>query len=155
MEKKKIKFILNGSEYTREVLHSQLLTDFLREEMGLTGTKVSCGKGECGACTIIMNDKPVNSCMIFAVQIDGADLLTIEGLEKNGKLTPLQNAFIEEGAVQCGYCIPGMVMSGYALLKNNPKPSVEEIQNAISGNLCRCTGYVKIIKAIQKASEQI
>lgn len=153
MEKIKISFNLNGKDYTKEVLPNLILTDFLREEMKLTGTKYSCGKGECGACTVILNGNPVNSCLIFAAQIDGCSILTIEGLAEPGQLHPIQKAFIEEGAVQCGYCIPGMVMSAYALLKNKPKPTLKDIQEGISGNLCRCTGYVKIIKAIQKAAE--
>lgn len=153
MNKVKINFTLNGRKYSKEVAGDMLLTDFLREEMKLTGTKVSCGKGECGACTVIIDEEPVNACLVFAAQIDGRNITTIEGLADEGKLNPLQQAFIDEGAVQCGYCIPGMIMSAHAFLKKNPTKDESKIQEAISGNLCRCTGYVKIVKAVQKASE--
>lgn len=155
MEKVSIKFKLNGKEYAREVASDLLLVDLIREDLKLTGTKISCGKGECGACTVIMDGKPVNTCIILAAQADGADITTIEGIAEEGKLHPIQQAFIDEGAVQCGYCIPGMVMSAKALLDKNPHPSTGEIQEGISGNLCRCTGYIKIIKAIEKASKDI
>jgi len=153
--KKKIKVKINGANYEKEVDEAKTLVNFLREDIGLTGTKEGCGKGECGACTVILDGKPVLSCLIPAVLADGSEILTIEGLSKDGKLHKLQEAFIETGAVQCGYCTPGMIMSAYALLKENPSPTDEEIKTAISGNLCRCTGYVKIIEGYVKIIEGI
>ena len=128
------------------------LLDFLREDLGLKGTKRGCDSGQCGACTIIMDGKTVNACLILAIQADGKEILTIEGLSSGGRLHPLQEAFVEEGAVQCGFCTPGMILSAKALLDEKKDPSGEEIREALSGNLCRCTGYVKIIKAVQKAA---
>jgi len=128
------------------------LLDFLREDLGLKGTKRGCDSGQCGACTIIMDGKTVNACLILAIQADGKEILTIEGLSSGGRLHPLQEAFVEEGAVQCGFCVPGMILSAKALLDEKKDPSGEEIREALSGNLCRCTGYVKIIKAVQKAA---
>lgn len=128
------------------------LLDFLREELGLKGTKKGCDSGQCGACTIIMDGKTINACLVLAIQADGKEILTIEGLSSGGRLHPLQEAFVEEGAVQCGFCVPGMVLSAKALLEEKKDPSEEEIREALSGNLCRCTGYVKIIKAVQKAA---
>jgi len=125
----------------------------LRDDLGLTGTKEGCGKGECGACTVLIDGKPVNSCLMFAYQANGSKVTTIEGLEENGELHPLQEAFVEEGAVQCGFCTPGMIMAAKAILDANPKPTREEIRQGISGNLCRCTGYVKIINAIEAAAK--
>ncbi len=128
------------------------LLDFLREDLGLKGTKRGCDSGQCGACTIIMDGKTMNACLVLAIQADGKEILTIEGLSSGGRIHPLQEAFVEEGAVQCGFCVPGMILSAKALLDENNDPSEEEIREALSGNLCRCTGYVKIIKAVQKAS---
>ena len=128
------------------------LLDFLREDLGLKGTKRGCDSGQCGACTIIMDGKTMNACLILAIQADGKEILTIEGLSSGGRLHPLQEAFVEEGAVQCGFCVPGMILSAKALLDEKKDPSGEEIREALSGNLCRCTGYVKIIKAVQKAA---
>ena len=128
------------------------LLDFLREDLGLKGTKRGCDSGQCGACTIIMDGKTANACLILAIQADGKEILTIEGLSSGGRLHPLQEAFVEEGAVQCGFCVPGMILSAKALLDEKKDPSGEEIREALSGNLCRCTGYVKIIKAVQKAA---
>ena len=128
------------------------LLDFLREDLGLKGTKRGCDSGQCGACTIIMDGKTVNACLILAIQADGKEILTIEGLSSGGRLHPLQEAFVEEGAVQCGFCVPGMILSAKALLDEKKDPSEGEIREALSGNLCRCTGYVKIIKAVQKAA---
>ena len=128
------------------------LLDFLREDLGLKGTKRGCDSGQCGACTIIMDGKTVNACLVLAIQADGKEILTIEGLSSGGRLHPLQEAFVEEGAVQCGFCVPGMILSAKALLDEKKDPSGEEIREALSGNLCRCTGYVKIIKAVQKAA---
>ena len=128
------------------------LLDFLREELSMKGTKKGCDSGHCGACTVIMDGKTINACLVLAVQADGKEILTIEGLSSGGKLHPLQEAFVEEGAVQCGFCVPGMILSAKALLDEKDDPSEEEIREALSGNLCRCTGYVKIIKAVQKAA---
>ena len=128
------------------------LLDFLREELGMKGTKKGCDSGQCGACTVIMDGKPINACLVLATQADGKEILTIEGLSSGKRLHPLQEAFAEEGAVQCGFCTPGMILSAKALLDDKKDPSEEEIREALSGNLCRCTGYVKIIKAVQKAA---
>ncbi len=143
---------VNGARRTAEVDATTTLVETLRGPLGLTGTKVGCGRGECGACTVILDGRPVNSCIVFAAQCDGRDVLTIEGLAANGTLHRIQEAFVEAGAVQCGYCTPGMVMSAYALLRENPRPTREEIRQAIAGNLCRCTGYVKIVEAVERAS---
>lgn len=130
--------------------------DVLREDLNFTGVKEGCGIGECGACTVLMNGKPVNSCLVLIGQAEGSEVVTIEGLKgKNGELHPLQEAFIEAGAVQCGYCIPGMILSAEALLQNNPHPTEDLIKEAISGNLCRCTGYRQIIDAVKIASKKI
>lgn len=151
----KISLKVNGRKYTREASETKNLLHFLREDLGLTGTKEGCGAGECGACTIIMNGKTVNSCLILAVEADGAELETIEGEAKNGKLSKLQQAFHNNHAVQCGFCTPGMVMSAKALLQKNPKPTADQIKEAIEGNFCRCTGYQQIIEAVQDASGQL
>ena len=147
----KINFVLNGEEIIDEVPVNITLLDYLRDYLRLTGTKEGCGKGECGACTVIMNGRSVNSCMVLIPQVDGKNVLTIEGLSKNG-ITKIQKAFVEEGAIQCGFCTPGMVMSTYYLLSKNPHPNEEEIREGLSGNLCRCTGYKKIIEAVKRAS---
>lgn len=149
----KIKFTVNSEEREIVTEPTRTLLSILREELGLTGTKEGCGKGECGACTVIMDGNPVPSCLVLACQLDGCEITTIEGLSEDGNLDPLQKAFIEEGAVQCGFCTPGMIMSAKALLMRNPSPTEDEIKEAISGNLCRCTGYTKIVKAIEKASK--
>ncbi|NIN66735.1 MAG: 2Fe-2S iron-sulfur cluster binding domain-containing protein [Anaerolineae bacterium] len=144
---------LNGEEVTIEVKPDALLVDVLRGELELTGTKEACGAGECGACTVLLDGDPVTSCIVPAGKAQGREVLTVEGLASGGELHPLQKAFIEYGAVQCGYCTPGMLMSAKALLDRNPHPSEEEIKEAISGNLCRCTGYVKIVEAIKAVGE--
>ncbi len=144
---------VNGTEYHVTTQTSRTLAEVLREDLGLLGTKIGCNKGECGACTVIMNGRPVTSCLVLAVQAEGASITTIEGLMEDGRPSPLEQAFIEEGAVQCGFCTPGMVMSAEALLAVNPRPSVTQIESALEGNLCRCTGYKKIVAAVQKASE--
>ncbi len=149
----KIKFKVNNEVVEREVDPSIRRTDFLREDLDLTGTKEGCGAGECGACTVLINGKAVNSCLVLVGQCEDKEIITVEGLAKGNTLDPLQDAFIKEGAVQCGYCTPGMLMSAKALLLENSKPTEEEIRKSISGNLCRCTGYVKIVKAIQTAAE--
>lgn len=146
---------VNGKNIAVEVEEDKTLLYLLREVLGLTGTKEGCGIGECGACTVLMDGKPVNSCLVLAGQADGKEVTTIEGLAENGKLHPIQESFVEVGAIQCGYCTPGMVMSAKALLDNSPAPSSDEIRTAIAGNLCRCTGYVKIIKAIKTAAGKV
>ncbi len=149
-------FILNQREVTVSVAPNRRLLDVLREELHLTGTKEGCGIGECGACTVLLNGRPVNSCLILAGQAQGSEITTIEGVEtEDGDLHPLQEAFLEEGAVQCGFCTPGMVLSALALLRKNPGPSEDEIKEAISGNLCRCTGYKQIVEAIKAAAVKL
>ena len=150
----KIVFTLNKQEATYHGSGSVRLLDVLRDEFGLTGAKEGCGKGECGACSVLLDGKVVNSCLVLVSQVDGRDVVTIEGLEQDGVLDPVQQAFIDEGAVQCGFCIPGMVLSAKALLTENAQPTEEEIKQGLSGNLCRCTGYSKIIAAVQRAASQ-
>lgn len=144
---------VNGISVEIPVRPTWTLLRVLREELHLTGTKKGCEQGDCGACTVIMNGKAVNACLVLALQAESQEIVTIEGLGTEDNPHPLQKSFIEEGAVQCGFCTPGMLMSAAVLLKKNPSPSLEEIKKAISGNLCRCTGYSKIIKAIQSASK--
>lgn len=151
MKTVRINFVLNGDEITDEVPVNITLLDYLRDYLHLTGTKEGCGKGECGACTVIMNGRSVNSCMVLIPQVDGKNILTIEGLSKRG-ITRIQDAFVKEGAIQCGFCTPGMVMSTFYLLSKNPNPDEGEIREGLSGNLCRCTGYKKIIEAVKRAS---
>jgi len=143
---------VNGATYTREVEPRDLLVYFLREELGLTGTHVGCDTSQCGACTVLIDNRPVKSCTMFAVQADGRQLTTIEGLATDGKLTPLQEAFWNEHGLQCGFCTPGFIMTATALLESNPRPSEEQIRKGLEGNLCRCTGYANIVKAVQVAS---
>lgn len=150
----KVSIKVNGKEYVREIGPLLRLIDFLRDELKLKGTKEGCGEGECGACTVIMNGRTVNSCLVFAAAANGADIVTIEGVGLN-ELHPIQQAFIEAGAVQCGYCTPGMVLSAKAMLDNNLEVTEEEIREGISGNLCRCTGYDKIVAAIQLAQRRL
>jgi aerobic-type carbon monoxide dehydrogenase small subunit (CoxS/CutS family) len=144
---------VNGRQVECDVDPSMRLLDLLREELHLTGTKEGCGEGECGACTVLLDGRPVNSCLILAPQADGKAVLTVEGLSADGKLHPVQQAFVEKGAVQCGFCTPGFIMSAVALLETNPAPSDEEILTALEGNLCRCTGYVKIVEAVRHAAK--
>lgn len=148
-----IRLTVNGESYTVAVQPAESLLDVLRDKLGLTGTKKGCNRGDCGACTIIMDGKTVNACLVLAVEANDKEVLTIESLANGGRLHPIQEAFIQYGAVQCGYCTAGMIMSAKALLDENPEPTEEEIRRAIGGNLCRCTGYVKIVDAIKKASE--
>jgi carbon-monoxide dehydrogenase small subunit len=150
-----IKIAVNGEDYELLVKPNELLIDLLRNRLDLTGTKEGCGTGDCGGCTVLVDGKPLNSCLTLAVEVDGKNILTIEGLAQGGELHPLQKAFVDEGAVQCGFCTPGMILSAKALLDENPHPSEEEIKRGIAGNFCRCTGYKKIIKAIQAASLRI
>jgi carbon-monoxide dehydrogenase small subunit len=147
-----VRLTVNGVEREADVPSSATLAGLLREHLGLTGTKIGCGRGECGACTVLLDGLPVNSCLVFAAQCRGRDVTTVEGLAENGELDRIQRAFVEAGAVQCGFCTPGMIMSAHALLASNPHPSREEIEEALSGNLCRCTGYVKIVDAVLDAS---
>lgn len=144
---------VNGNEVEVSVDPAAMLVDVLREDLQLLGTKIGCREGECGACTILMDGMTVNSCMVPALKAQGRTILTIEGVGTHNHPHPLQTTFAEEGAVQCGYCTPGFVMSAYALLQKNPTPSEEQIREAIAGNLCRCTGYVRIIDAIKKVAE--
>jgi carbon-monoxide dehydrogenase small subunit len=153
--KKKIQVTLNGKKTDLEVPSHRLLLDLLRDEIGLTGTKEGCGTGDCGACTVLLNGKPVNSCLIFSGELDGADIVTIEGLKIGPELHPVQRAFVQDGGVQCGYCTSGMLMMSKALLDENSDPSEDDIRFAISGNLCRCTGYAKIVKAVQDAAREL
>jgi carbon-monoxide dehydrogenase small subunit len=150
--KKNIRITLNGKSTNLEVSNHRLLLDLLRDEIGLTGTKEGCGTGDCGACTVLLNGNPVNSCLILSGELDGADIVTIEGLKIGPELHPIQKAFIQDGGAQCGYCTPGMLMMSKALLDENPDPTEEEIRFALSGNLCRCTGYAKIVEAVQEAA---
>ncbi|TVR05648.1 MAG: (2Fe-2S)-binding protein [Spirochaetaceae bacterium] len=151
----KITVTINGQKYQRDVQESQTLLGFLRADVGLTGTKGGCGAGECGACTVIMNGEAVNSCLVLAVEADGATLQTIEGETVKGKLSPVQDAFARHHAVQCGFCTPGMIMTVKDLLARNPKPSRDEVIHGIEGNFCRCTGYQQIIEAVLDATGQL
>jgi len=145
---KHVRCSVNGQVFDKTIEDDMSLLSFLRNELGLTGTKEGCGEGDCGACTVIVDGKTVNSCLFPAPLADGSDILTIEGLEKNGELSRIQESFISHGAIQCGFCSPGMIMSVYCLLQNNPKPTEDEIRRAISGNLCRCTGYQQIVDSV-------
>ena len=150
-----IRFAVNGREVSVETDAETRLLDVLREDLHLTGTKEGCGEGECGACTVLLDGLPVNSCLIPAPQVEGREVLTIEGLADGHRLHPLQAAFVEQGAVQCGFCTPGFVLSAYALLRSNSSPTDEEILTALEGNLCRCTGYGKIVSAVRSAAERM
>jgi aerobic-type carbon monoxide dehydrogenase small subunit (CoxS/CutS family) len=151
--KEKIHLYVNGEEVFGEVEPNKTLLYFLREELGLTGTKEGCNAGECGACTVILNGKPVNSCLVMALEANEGEVFTIEGEAKNGELSELQKAFIEYNGFQCGFCTPGMIMSARALLNRNPNPTHEEIIEAMQGNLCRCTGYETIIQAVEAVAK--
>jgi len=153
MAEKKIKLNVNGKQLRVPVRPTDTLVDVLRDTLGLTGTKKSCGVGDCGACTVVVDGKAIHSCLTLAMDVQGRTITTIEGLEgEDGTLHPLQEAFVENGAIQCGFCTPGMIMSAKALLDEVPNPAEEEVRQALSGNLCRCTGYVKIIQAVLEAS---
>ena len=151
---RKIEITVNDVMHEVGVQPWDTLLDVIRDKLGLTGTKESCGLGECGACTVIMNGKTVNSCLVLAVEADGKQVTTIEGLARGEKLHPIQQAFVDEGGLQCGFCTPGMIMSAKAMLDENPNPTEDEIKRGISGNFCRCTGYTKIIKSIQTAASK-
>ena len=152
--KRLISVTINDRLYEWAVEPNLLLVDLIRYELGLTGTKKGCGLGECGTCTVIMDGKPVNSCLVLAVQANGREIQTIEGLETEEGLHPIQRSFVEKGAIQCGFCSPGMILSAKNLLEKNPRPTEAEVRMAISGNLCRCTGYQKIVEAILGATEE-
>jgi len=147
-----VKVAINGEKYEAEVEARLLLVHLIRENLRLTGTHIGCDTSHCGACTVLLDGRPVKACTVFAVQVHGREITTVEGLEQDGKLHPLQEAFMAEHGLQCGYCTPGMLMTGVAFLKKNPRPTEDEIRHAISGNLCRCTGYVNIVKSIQRAA---
>ena len=149
MEKRLLKLRVNGEDHEVYSAPWHTLQEVLRYDLGLTGTKKGCDTGYCGACTVLVDGKAVKSCVVFARQVQGKDILTVEGLSRNGELDPLQQSFIDKFAIQCGFCTPGMLLSAKALLMENPNPSLEEIKEAITGNLCRCTGYKKIVEAIQ------
>lgn len=151
--KYEISFTLNKEAIKLEVVPNKTLLEMIREDLDLTGAKEGCGAGECGACTVLVNGKPINACLMLAVEADGKDIITIEGLAPETGLDELQQSFIDHAALQCGYCTPGMIMSGKALLIENPTPTEAEVIDAISGNLCRCTGYKKIIEAIMDVSD--
>ena len=155
MSKHTVTIEINGSSFTREVDSRLLLVHFLRENLQMTGTHIGCDTTHCGACTVLMDGRSIKTCTVYTVQANGKSLTTIEGMETEGKLHPLQEGFHEEHGLQCGFCTPGMIMRAAELLEKNPNPSEEEIRMGISGNLCRCTGYVNIIKAVQYAAEKI
>ena len=152
MAKHRIKVTVNGAAREADVDSRLLLVHLIREDFRMTGTHIGCDTTHCGACTVLLDGKPVKSCTVLAVQADGREVMTVEGLEKDGKLDPIQEGFWQEHGLQCGYCTPGMMLTGYALLKSSKSPSEGEIRHAISGNLCRCTGYVNIVKAVQYAA---
>ncbi len=152
---KQVGLTVNGTLYELDVQPWETLLEVVRDRLGLTGTKEGCGLGECGACTVIMDGRTVNSCLVLAAEADGKQITTIEGLADGEKLHPIQEAFVENGGLQCGFCTPGMIMSAKALLDENPDPSEGEIRKAIAGNLCRCTGYTKIIESITSAAKKM
>jgi aerobic-type carbon monoxide dehydrogenase small subunit (CoxS/CutS family) len=155
MQQKKISLRVNGINYRVDIDPWRTLVEVLRENLGLTGTKISCNEGECGACTVLMDGSPVASCLVLAIDAQGKEIVTIEGLSEGEKLHPIQEAFLKNGAIQCGYCTPGMVMSAKTLLDNNPHPTALEVRKAISGNLCRCTGYQQIVDSVLAASKML
>ena len=152
--KQLIKLRVNGEPYEVRIEPWQTLVEVIREEIGLTGTKEACSTGECGSCTVLLDGKPTNSCLVLAIEAQYKDITTIEGLSENGRLHPLQEAFVKHGSIQCGFCTPGMILTAKALLDRNPHPTEAEVKEAISGNLCRCTGYVKIVEAILAVSQE-
>lgn len=153
MKKVKISFVINGKKKEMAISPNTTLLELLRDHLSLTGTKNGCEAGECGACTVLLDGRPVYACLVLAPKVDGKEIITIEGIGEEGKLHPVQKAFLTHGAVQCGFCTPGMILAAKALLDENPHPSREEIEDAISGNLCRCTGYLQIVKAIEASGK--
>ncbi len=153
--KRKIELKVNGELYEIDIYDHRTLLEVLRDDLELTGTKRSCDEGNCGTCTVLLDGKPASSCLLLAVEAQGKEITTIEGLVVDGKLHPVQEAFVEKGAIQCGFCTPGMIISAKALLDVNPKPTEEEVRKAIEGNICRCTGYVKIVEAILAAASKM
>jgi carbon-monoxide dehydrogenase small subunit len=153
--KREITVTVNGTKYHSEVEPRLLLVHYLRDVLNLTGTHIGCDTSQCGACTVLLNGESVKSCTMFAVQADGAEVTTIEGLAQGGNLTPIQEGFWEKHGLQCGFCTPGMIMASYQLLKNNPNPTEAEIRKGLEGNLCRCTGYQNIVRAVQYAAEKM
>ena len=149
-----VRLKVNGENYDIVIAPYRTLLDVLRDELRLTGSKKGCDAGDCGACTVLLDGKPVNACLVLAATVQDAEILTIEGLAQNGKLHPLQQAFISEGAVQCGFCTPGVLMSLKALVDHNPSPTLDDVKTAMAGNLCRCTGYAKAFKAVEVATRQ-
>jgi len=154
MNKVDVKFKVNGKDYELKIDGGERLLDTLRDRLKLKGVKEGCSIGECGACTVILDGKAVNSCMVLTAQVNGSEILTIEGLEKDGNLDPLQQSFIDHQAVQCGFCTPGMLMSAKALLNHNPSPDRDDIKTALEGNICRCTGYEQIIEAVESVAKK-
>ncbi len=155
MSQHQITLKINGAERQAQVESRLLLVHLLRETLGMTGTHIGCDTTHCGACTVLLDGQPVKSCTVLAVQADGREVMTVEGLERDGKLHPIQEGFWQEHGLQCGYCTPGMMLTGYALLQRTPDPGEAEIRQAISGNLCRCTGYVNIVKSVQHAAAKL
>lgn len=155
MKKEIVSFSVNGKEYETIIEPHMLLIDVLRDEFGLMGTKYVCGAGDCGACTVLIDGKPINACLTLAVTVIDKKILTVEGMANGLSLHPIQQAFVDEGAVQCGYCTPGMVMTAKSLLDENPDPTQDEIKEGLAGNLCRCTGYVKIVDAVETAAKTL
>lgn len=153
--KKTVKLVINGETHILEVEHRRTLLEVIRDDLRLTGTKKMCGQGECGSCTVLMDGLAVNACLVLALDADGKRIETIEGVAQGGGLHPIQEAFIEKGAIQCGFCTPGMILTTKALLVKNPKPTEVEIKTAIAGNFCRCTGYARIVDAIQSATVRL
>jgi carbon-monoxide dehydrogenase small subunit len=154
MEKQIIRLRINGEEHELEISANETLLEVLRERLGLTGAKEGCQDGSCGACTILLDGKPARACLILAVEAEGKDILTIEGLSRGNELHPIQEAFINHGGIQCGFCTPGMILTAKALIDSNPEPTEAEVKEAISGNLCRCTGYTKIVESIIAATKR-
>jgi len=150
-----IRTTVNGESYQRDVPAHRTLADFLRRDLGLTGTKIGCETGDCGACSVLLDGALVASCLVLAVEADGKQVLTVEGLAQGATLHPLQEAFVKEGAIQCGYCTPGMLMASKALLDENVEPTAGQVRDALGGNLCRCTGYVRIVDAVMRASMEV
>jgi carbon-monoxide dehydrogenase small subunit len=153
--KREIRLVVNGESHQLEVELQKTLLEVLRDDLGLIGAKYSCGEGDCGSCTVLLEGKPVSSCLTLAVNVDGQSIITIEGLAEGDRLHPLQEAFIEHGAIQCGYCTSGMILTAKSLLDENPQATEEDVKLALTGNLCRCTGYVKIVEAVIAAGEKM